>query len=280
MSEVPFNISKVSSKIDMNEVVKEHNILFICLDTLRYDVAKKAEQENKTPTLNKYGKWEQCMAAGNFTYPSHHSMFIGFLPAPITAKSITDRELLFFPKNIGLGKQAPQNAFLYEGENFIHGLSKIDYHTLCIGGVAFFDKRSDIGNIFPNMFIESHWQPKFGCAVKESAVYQVEYAIKCINRLEQKKKTFCYINFSAIHYPNFHYSSSEKNKKDSIETHQLALEYVDSTLEPLFDCLKSRGKTFVIATSDHGTCYGEDGFNFHGINHENVNTVPYKHFFL
>lgn len=279
MSETPFDISEVSSSIDMNEIVKDHNILFICLDTLRYDVAKKAEQECKIPTLNKYGKWEECIAAGNFTYPSHHTMFIGFLPAPKTAKSITDRELLFFPKNIGLGNKSPKNAFLYEGENFIQGLANIDYHTLCIGGVAFFDKRSDIGKIFPNMFIESHWQPKFGCVNKDSAKYQVDYAIKCIERVE--KKVFCYINFSAIHYPNFHYATDEKNsKKDDLNTHQLALEYVDSTLEPLFNSFKNKGKTFVIVTSDHGTCYGEDGYNFHGINHENVNTVPYKHFFL
>lgn len=277
MSEVPFDITKVSSSINMNEIVSDHNILFLCLDTLRYDVAIKTQEEGTTPTLNKFGDWVECMAAGNFTYPSHHSMFIGFLPAPIHAKSITDRELLFFPKNIGLGKQAPQNAFLYEGENFIQGLANIDYHTLCIGGVSFFDKRSDIGKIFPNMFIESHWQPKFGCSNKDSAKHQVDYAIKCINRIEPDKKVFCYINFSAIHYPNFHYGDG---KADNLDTHRLALEYVDSTLEGLFECVKNKGKTLVIVTSDHGTCYGEDGFQFHGINHPNVNTVPYKHFFL
>lgn len=279
MSETPFDISKVKSNINMNEVVKDHNILFLCLDTLRYDVAKEAEIDGSIPTLNKYGNWCECIAPGNFTYPSHHTMFIGFLPAPKSAKSITDRELLFFPRNIGLNK-APENAFLYDGENFIQGLANIDYHTLCIGGVAFFDKRSDIGKIFPNMFIESHWQPKFGCVNKNSAKYQVDYAIKCIERLEPSKKVFCYINFSAIHYPNFHYSTDSTNKKDNLDTHKLALEYVDSTLQPLFDCLHNKGKTFVIVTSDHGTCYGEEGYHFHGINHDNINTVPYKHFFL
>jgi hypothetical protein len=36
----------------------------------------------------------------------------------------------------------------------------------------------------------------------------------------------------------------------------------------------------VIALSDHGTCYGEDGYEYHCISHETVYTVPYKHFIL
>ena len=36
----------------------------------------------------------------------------------------------------------------------------------------------------------------------------------------------------------------------------------------------------MICCSDHGTCYGEDGCQFHGISHPAVEAVPYKHFFL
>ena len=41
-----------------------------------------------------------------------------------------------------------------------------------------------------------------------------------------------------------------------------------------------RADTLVIALSDHGTCYGEDGYEYHCISHETVYTVPYKHFIL
>ncbi|MDI5829453.1 NAD(P)H-dependent oxidoreductase, partial [Salmonella enterica subsp. enterica serovar Kentucky] len=33
--------------------------------------------------LNHYGQWTKCEAAGNFTWPSHHAMFSGFMPKPI-----------------------------------------------------------------------------------------------------------------------------------------------------------------------------------------------------
>ena len=42
-----------------------------------------------------------------------------------------------------------------------------------------------------------------------------------------------YINISAIHYPNYFYT--EDSKKDSVEAHRLALRYVDSQLERLFE---------------------------------------------
>ena len=68
--------------------------------------------------------------------------------------------------------------------------------------------------------------------------------------------------------------------KDSKEAHAAALHYVDEQLDRLFGAFQKKGKTFVICCSDHGTCYGEDGVWFHGVNHPIVNTVPYKHFVL
>lgn len=276
--EIPFEVGSNTASINMNDIVGECDILFICLDTLRYDVAKKAEVEQTIPILNKYGEFQQCTAPANFTYPSHHAMFIGFLPAPVSSKNISERELLFFPKKIGMGHKAPASAFAFEGPTFIEGLSRVGYHTMCIGGVAFFDKRSDIGKVLPSMFLESHWNPKFSCIHPKSAENQVEFTIKKIKKLAKDKKVFCYINFSAIHYPNYFYKDGEK--QDNIATHQKALEYIDTNLKSLFKAFKKRNKTFVIVTSDHGTCYGEDGYSFHGINHSVVNTVPYKHFFL
>jgi len=89
-----------------------------------------------------------------------------------------------------------------------------------------------------------------------------------------------YINFDAIHYPNYFYLPG--TRKDSIASHAAALRYIDVRLPKLFNAFSERGETFVIICSDHGTCYEETdgGHIFHGFNHETVNTVPYKHFFL
>ena len=83
-NEVPLRL--LSSKqqkapsIDMANVVGICDILLICLDTLRYDVAVQEEAAQNTPVLNRYGTWQKCQAPGNFTLPSHHAMFAGFLP--------------------------------------------------------------------------------------------------------------------------------------------------------------------------------------------------------
>lgn len=270
---------KKSPSIDMAEVVGKKDILFICLDTLRYDVAIQEEAAGKTPVLNQYGPWEKCQAPGNFTYPSHHAMFAGFLPCRYDAKTVADRELLFFPRQIGLGNKVPQGAYGFTGSTIMEGLEADGYATWCVGGVAFFDKRSPIGKVFPGYFNKSYWNPSFSCPVKDSTRNQVNFILNKIAEAEKNQPIFLYLNVDAIHYPNYFYLDGATH--DNLQTHAAALRYVDQELGRLFDAWKNqRGDALVICCSDHGTCYGENGCQFHGINHPAVNTIPYKHFFL
>lgn len=283
--EVPFRLfgSKERRKpsVDMNQVVGSKDILFICLDTLRYDVAVQEEAAGTTPVLNRYGAWEKRQAPGNFTYPSHHAMFAGFLPCQYDAKNVIDRELLFFPKQIGMGKKVPEGAYGFSGSTIMEGLEKDGYDTWCVGGVAFFDKRSDLGKVFPGYFKKSYWNPSFACPVKDSTKNQVDFLLKKISAADRETPIFLYLNVDAIHYPNHFYLEGNSTSHDSLLSHGAALRYVDGELGRLFDAWKElRGDAFVICCSDHGTCYGEDGCQFHGMNHPVVNTIPYKHFFL
>ena len=265
--------------VDMNRVVGSCDILFVCLDTLRYDVAVQEEKAGSTPVLNRYGLWEKCQAPGNFTYPSHHAMFAGFLPCRYDAKNLADREMLFFPKAIGLGKKTPEGAYGFSGSTIMEGLAKDGYDTWCVGGVSFFDKRSDIGKVFPGFFKKSYWNPSFGCPIKDSTKNQVDFILKKMKAAEKETHIFLYLNVDAIHYPNYFYLDGASH--DDMASHAAALRYVDGELGRLFDGWKERrGDTFVICCSDHGTCYGEDGCQFHGIRHPAVDTIPYKHFFL
>ena len=282
--EVPFRLFSSSRgqrqpSVDMNQVVGKMDILLVCLDTLRYDVAAKEEAQGTTPVLNRYGFWKKCQAPGNFTWPSHHAMFAGFLPADYGAKNLADREMLFFPKQIGMGKKAPRGAYGFSGGTIMEGLEKEGYDTWCVGGVSFFDKRSDLGKVFPGYFRKSYWNPSFGCGVKDSTKNQVDFILKKLDGADPEQNIFMYLNVDAIHYPNYFYL--EGSSYDTAASHGAALRYVDGELGRLFDRWKEkRGETFVICCSDHGTCYGEDDCQFHGINHPIVNTVPYKHFFL
>lgn len=265
-------------KINMNEVVGNCHILFLCLDSLRYDVAYEEQQNNGTPVLNRYGIWRKCQAPGNFTYPSHQAMFAGFFPVDEDILEMKNREKLFFSEDIGMGRKAPEGAFTFQGANWIQGLEAVGYDTYCIGGVSFFDKRTDIGKVMPSYFKHSYWNPSFGCKVKESTKNQIDFAVHKLGQIADNTKIMMYLNISALHYPNYFYVPG--SKKDSKQAHAAALRYADRELERLFEAFCAKGKTFVICCSDHGTCYGEDGVWYHGVNHPIVNTVPYKHFFL
>lgn len=274
--------------IDMNEIIGKYHILFVCLDSLRYDVAYEEQENGGTPILNRYGKWRKCQAPGNFTYPSHQAMFAGFLPIDEDVLEMKKREKLFFSEDIGMGRKAPEGAYTFQGANWIEGLQKEGYETFCIGGVSFFDKRTDIGKVMPSFFQHSYWNPSFGCKVKESPRNQVDFAVRKIGQISSGQKMMMYLNICAMHYPNFFYLTEDESggerisleKRDSKEAHAAALRYVDKELERLFAAFQKKGDTFVICCSDHGTCYGEDGVWYHGMNHPIVNTVPYKHFIL
>ena len=71
---------------DMNQIVGSHDIVFLVLDTLRYDVAVRCLDEGRTPNLAKLlpgGRWEERWSPGNFTYAAHQAFFAGFLPTPV-----------------------------------------------------------------------------------------------------------------------------------------------------------------------------------------------------
>lgn len=266
-------------QIDMNNIVGKCDILFVCLDALRYDVAVQEEAAGGTPVLNQFGKWEKRHAPGTFTYPSHQAMFAGFLPSAAAPKSLAGREWLFYPSSVGVGRKAPQGSYEFKGPNFIESLAGEGYETICVGGVAFFNpKRSDIGKVLPAMFRKSYWRTTFGCPVKNSTAHQVDFILKKLPQYPATQRLFLYLNVSAIHYPNCHYVPGAR--ADSTETHAAALRYADRELAPLFEAFRQRGETLVIVCSDHGTNYGEDGYLYHCHAHELVTTVPYKHFML
>lgn len=267
------------NSVDMNQVVGSHDILFICLDALRYDVAIQEAKAQTTPALNRRGPWMKCQAPGNFTYPSHHAMFAGFLPCAYDLKRLEDRELLFFPTHIGLRRKAPEGSYVFSGSTIMEGLARDGYDSWCVGGVAFFDKRSHMGKVFPGYFKKSYWNPSFACPVKDSTKNQVDFILKKVSKAPKDTPIFLYLNVDAIHYPNYFYLKGAT--RDSLLTHAAALRYADGQLGRLWDGWKEmRGAAFVICCSDHGTCYGEDGYYSHGVNHPMVTTVPYKHFFL
>ncbi len=264
--------------VDMNRVVGSCNILFITLDTLRYDVACRELESGGTPNLAHYipnKQWEKRHSPGSFTYASHSAFFAGFLPTPA---SPGPHSRLFAAKFAG-SESTASSTFTFDTPDLVSGLANVGYKTSCIGGVGFFNKSNELSKVFPRLFQESYWERSYGVTDPESTKYQVEKAVEIITRnRETGDKSFLFMNISAMHQPNCHYISG--HEQDSVETHAAALRYVDSQLPPLFEALEKGDDTFVILCSDHGTLYGEEGHIGHRYAHENIWNVPFTSFLL
>jgi arylsulfatase A-like enzyme len=258
--------------INMNEIVGTRNILFITVDTLRYDVAVREEANNNTPNINSLGKWEKRHSPGSFTYAAHQAFFAGFLPTPV---SPTKHERLFSVRFPG-SETTGGNSYIFDAPDIITGLRSLGYHTVCVGGVGFFNKSSPLGNVIPSLFAESHWDTALGVTDRNSTRNQVNCCLNALENVEVSKKVFLFLNISALHQPNYFYL--EGAKSDTIDSHAAALRYVDGELKPLFEAFAEKGPGFGVICSDHGTAYGEDGYRGHRLAHEVVWTVPYMEF--
>jgi hypothetical protein len=169
-----------------------------------------------------------------------------------------------------------------DGADIVTGLRGRGYHTACIGGVGFFNKRNPLGSALPALFDESHWSPELGVTCPRSTENQVALATTILARTPRRRRVFLFLNVSALHQPNHFYlpAGSDETRADTIESHAAALEYVDRALLPLFDACRRRETTLCVVCSDHGTAYGEDGFRGHRLAHPTVWNVPYGEFIL
>jgi hypothetical protein len=262
----------------MKHLIGSHDIAFITIDTLRYDVAAELAARAGTPylaTVLPGGRWERRHSPSSFTYAAHHAFFAGFLPTPVTPGV---HERLFaaaFPGSETSGAQ----TWVFDAPEVVTALSAVGYHTLCLGGVGFFNMRSALGGVLPSLFAEAHWRPEFGVTEARGLGYQTSQLEISIRDLPADRPLFTFLNVSSVHQPNKHYLPGAVD--DSRASHAAALSYVDSELPRLFEVLASRSRPcFVIMCSDHGTAYGEDGYRGHRVAHEVVWTVPYAHFTL
>ena len=266
------------SGLDANAIAGERDVLFITLDTLRYDVAANLWRRGRTPNLKAVlppDGWEERHSPANFTFAAHAAFFAGFLPTP--AVPVAAKAPRLFAIRFPGSETISPHTHVFDTPDIVHGFHALGYHTACIGGVGFFNPVSPLGRVLPGLFAESHWSKELGVTDPRSTENQIDLALEIFQR-NAARRVFLFINISAIHQPNCIYLNGAT--RDSLETHAAALEYVDAQLPRLFSALRRRGPAFVIICSDHGTAYGEDGYWGHRVNHPVVGTVPYAEFFL
>jgi len=263
---------------DMHDVVGRMNVLFVTLDCLRLDSARRCLRDGRTPALARVlppGGWEARETPGTFTLPAHLAFFHGFLPTPLPQGPHPRLFALRFEGSVTI---AP-TTYVFDGvENVIAGFRKLGYRTFCVGGVGFFNKKNPLGRVLPGFFEESVWSPGLGVTARDSTRNQVRAALGWLESVPAGARVLLFINVSATHPPHAHYLPGAAC--ECVESQMAALAYVDTCLPALFAGLRRRGRWFCLVMGDHGEAHGEDGRFGHRIAHPTVTTVPYAHFFL
>ncbi|WP_394794269.1 STM4013/SEN3800 family hydrolase [Armatimonas sp.] len=268
--------------LDAAAFLGQGDIVLMTFDTLRYDVAVREWAAGRTPNLAAVllpSGWEERHTPGSFTYAAHQAFFAGFLPTP---KAPGPHPRLFAARFAGSETSTPQTA-VFDAPELVSGLKQRGYHTICIGGVGFFNQKTPLGSVLPALFDEAHWDESLGVTEPSSTENQVRLATTQLPRRAGAggQDIFLFLNLSALHQPNYFYLPGQTREQgDTLESHAAALRYVDSQLPPLFDALRARGTSLCILCSDHGTTYGDDGYTGHRLAHPAVWTVPYAEFLL
>ncbi|MFF8812433.1 STM4013/SEN3800 family hydrolase [Streptomyces pactum] len=246
------------------------SILFVTLDSLRWDVAQSALAEGLTPGLAGLlptGGWERRHTPGSFTLPAHMAFFHGFLPKlpqPTQPPRLWECRPPAF-------KTVPPETFVFEAPSLLKGLRMHGYRTICVGGVTYFSRQTPLGHVLPDLFDEDHWRTEFCSPERDSARHQVDHALE-LAETHRSRPLLLFVNISATHVPHGHYLG---DSTDTWQSQRAALAYADPHLSRLITTLTSTQRWLIIVCADHGDAFGDDGYHGRGIAHPSVMTVPF-----
>lgn len=269
-------LDKSPKYLNLKDKVKfsHKSIVFITIDSLRYDVTMEANIPNfdKLFKDNKNRGWVKVGSHGTYTLPSHISMFhAGLMPCDnrkgVPAPFNREKEKLFKAQlawERTTGAKYPTPA----APNIIKGFEKIGYRTIGIGGVQWFNDKFITSKIWGrDYFKEFYWKKSFS----EDNIECFNNQIKLIKKLDirnEKSPVFLFLNIANTHKPYMNFGRNVEGQKK-------ALEEVDKELPNL---LKVLPKEFdLIALSDHGDCFGEGGLWGHGFYHPKIMEIPFAY---
>lgn len=254
----------------------ERSVLLITLDSCRYDTFESAA----VPHLKEVGTLHRAAAPGNFTYPSHSAIFVGFTPGVATKQ-----EPFVNPKAGRIFRLAARGSpakgtehFILHGRNIIEGFRNAGYLTLGTGGVRWLDPSTSTGANLTGSFEHFRF---FGYHSLRS---QVEWVKQGLEKAGRKRDSFVFVNVGETHVPYWHAgapwsrdenpckSSGEGNDAVKCRQRQRAcLEFADRELAPL---LAAFVKSNIVVCADHGDAWGEEGLWEHSFHHPKVMEVP------
>ena len=250
---------------------RERDFFLLTLDALRFDVARDSFTRGDLPnfaSILPHG-FEARHTPASFTFPAHQAFFAGFFPTPAAPGRHVRPMALRGAGSKTLGRE----TLLLRGPDLVTALREAGYFAICIGGTTFYNPASPLGRVLPGLFDESHWAKQMGVGSRHASRLQLGLATRRLADIATDQRVFLFLNLAATHPPTtiFVPGASE----ESPATQAAALRDLDRHLPPLLEAMRARGGAVGIVCSDHGTCFGDDGFTGHRLAHPAVWTVPY-----
>jgi hypothetical protein len=254
---------------------RSESILFITLDSCRYDTFVEAQATN----LKAVGPLHRAMAPGNFTYSSHAAMFMGFTPGVAErAEPLINPKFAKIFKIAGSGHPGKGGEFMtLAGRNIIDGLRRQGYATLGTAAMGWFDPATETG-----LHLSQEFQHFFFAGVPGRLAAQLAWVESHL--AAATAPVFVFMNIGETHVPYYYAGApwspehnpcipfSTNNDAEVCRFRQRAcLEHADMMLKGLLDAFSN---STILVCADHGDCWGEDGLWEHGIHHAKVLEVP------
>lgn len=284
--------------------IGKHNVIFIVVDSCRYDSAEKA----KTPFMCRLSPLRRAEAPATYTLPSHMSFFIGILPVLI------DGNPEFFPgirqiwRSVNARESDKSVAVVFHGKNILDFYQSNGYDVLGSGGVSFFGNSPN--NILPQLFPRFiHFQkpanlPRIKNVPRNTEQFPLANMDRIMVNMDSSRPFFLFVNCPETHIPydspNVDVSKEYKtaikklyaidnikhcqvSSRDSLtkkertllmDAQVRSLEWVDQRVEELYIKTRNGHPTIIVVMSDHGDEFGEGGRYGHTHYHHSVMHVP------
>lgn len=258
------------------------NVLFITLDSCRYDTFAAAHADGTIPHLTQVGALHCAQAPSYFTYGSHAAFWMGFTPgrAELEEPMLNPKAGKLFRMAFAGHVGSEKGGFQLQGANVIEGFRRKGYRTIGSGAVDWFDPSSCTGAVLGAPFERFHFAGNTWSLASQLSWIDHELA-----QTPQDQPVFVFLNVGETHVPYWHdaapwprrpspciaFGGEACNAKESARRQRACLEWVDCRLASLLKRFE-QGTTLVCA--DHGDCWGEDGLWEHGISHPATLTVP------
>ena len=257
------------------------DVLFITLDSCRYDTFLKAYNSGELPSLGSVGPLHRAYSPSYYTYGSHSSFWMGFTPGVIGSSSpfLNPKAGKVFRMQFS-GHSSSDDGYCLTGSNIIEGFRNLGFKTIGTGSVDWFNPSSETGAILGQPFDSFYFSGNTWSL--RSQVLWLEHQLSGISDHQNR---FVFLNIGETHVPYWHegaswemrpspciaFGGSRCDAELSAFRQLSCLQWVDKQLGPLIN--RFLGSTILVC-ADHGDCWGEDGLWEHGISHPMTLTVP------